>query len=265
MELIELYQDKDPDEYTVKINLNLVDDSKLRFVRHYLGFEFPPIPFLWHYDDFSQPFPVYGVQKINKIRFNELVNLNINLDHNLSDQNTDFYVLAQYKREACFYTPGVDCREIYISYHTWLFTGQFGLYEVPEKTRYLNYNFLTGLQSVSGKLALSRHYPNFGRNKKGTPGGIAINSLLQRRMASIHEHHGVVKFSSVGVCNFRGDQDNLVFVSLIQDPAIQTKKNKIPIHNNGKRNCVVIHIFRNIADNKPEDPNFQELVQNYFI
>ena len=50
----------------IKYNENAANDNvKLQLVKHYLGIKFCPIPFLWHYDDFAQPYPIYGIKKIN--------------------------------------------------------------------------------------------------------------------------------------------------------------------------------------------------------
>ena len=47
-----------------RLNSNEVDDVKLPLIKHYLGINFAPIPFLWHYDDMTMPFPIYGCRKI---------------------------------------------------------------------------------------------------------------------------------------------------------------------------------------------------------
>lgn len=244
------------------------EENSIKYVQHPLGFNFCSIPFLWHYDDFAQPFPV---EKIKKVKYSEFMNLlkknntdNSMFKNNLggvTDDNTDFYILAQYRKEDFYYSENVDKRELYLSYHTWLYTNHLGSYDIDPSINRINYSFLTGVFSGNQKLLESE-------NKKKNFGGIEIDGdKLSSRRANIHNYKGVVRFSGTGVCNFKTNSDtNDVFVSLMRFPSVALNKNnkaKI-ITPDGKFNCAVLHIFRNVCDNNPKDESYQKLINDFF-
>lgn len=250
-----------------KYNINDTNDKvTLTTIKHYLGAEFPPIPYLWHYDDFLQPFPVYGVKKIsiNKLKTFDIKINNIN---EFTDNNCDVYIIAQYKKEKFMYNDitKTNPNEVYISYHTWLFNNLTKLNEITNKKINFKFRFLTGIYPISGDYELYKHYP-FKNDKKKSSGGIGIYSdKLEVRQATIHQHENHIKFSGINVCNFNIMSDNAVFLSIMKFPHIFVNDNKLFIKTRqGKSNCVVLHIFRNVYDNNPMNNQYQEIIEKYF-
>lgn len=250
-----------------KINKNeLGDKMELSTIEHYLGINFPPIPFLWHYEDFAQPFPVYGCKKISIYKLKQLVKNNLLAD--LNDKNCDVYILAQYKKEKIMYSETADSSELYLSYHTWLYNNLTKQTKINNDKLNLKFRFLTGIYSIQGNLQQSGNYPfkkSKNPNKKPSPGGISVNnSNLEMRQATIHQHDGIIKFSGINVCNFNQTSDNSVFLSILKYPNLYFKNEKHKIETIKKKsNCVVLHIFRNVYDNNPNDPEYQELINKY--
>lgn len=240
------------------------------FISHYLNIKFASIPFLWHYNDFSEPFPIYAIKKINIYKLKSLLNnsKNITLQTNLfslNDKNCDIYIIAQYRNIKAYYSSESNIKEIYLSYHTLLY------YNLTKKNTISNdkinykFRFLTGIYSIEGDLQAYQYYP-FKNEYNKKPGGIPINNLkLETRQATIHSSESHIKFSGINSCNFNINSDNSVFVSIIKQPTILHNNNKVNIvTNKNKQNCVVMHLFRNIPDNNPLDDNYQELFKKYF-
>lgn len=235
-----------------KINENELNDKvKLYNIKHYLDITFVPIPYIWHYDDFAQPFPIYGIKKVSIYKLRKLIN-NIPID--LTDKNCDTYILAQYKKEKVLYSELTNPTELYISYHTWLYYNLTKSCAINDSEINLKFQFLTGIRQIEGKLKEYEHYP-FKNNNKKSPGGISINGVLEKRRATIHRHENTVKFSGINVCNLNQLSENAVFLSIFKCPNART--------SNNKSNCIVLHIFRNVYDNNPENEEFQELVNKY--
>ncbi len=253
--ITQLIQNIDDNTYnTYKINHNgLTDKTKLYNIKHYLDITFPPIPYLWHYDDFAQPFPVYGIVKVSIYKLKKLVN---NIPSDLTDKNCDTYILAQYKKEKVLYSKLSNPYELYISYHTWLYYNLTKSCIINNNEINFKFRFLTGICEISGKLETYENYP-FKNNSKKSPGGISINGKLEMRQAIIHKHENNIKFSGINVCNFNQLSDNAVFLSILKYPNAQTNNSK------NKSNCVVLHIFRNVYDNNPENEEFQELISKF--
>ena len=99
-----------------------------------------------------------------------------------------------------------------------------------------------------------------GTYKKNKPGGISINENTKERCAVIHKLKNVTCFSSINVCNFSAQSENIAFVSVGK---YFVDKNKTPIKVNGKSNVVVLHIFRNKSDNNKENLDFINLLKKY--
>ena len=252
----------------MKINKNDVNDGlKLMHINHYLGINFPPIPFLWHYDDFAQPFPIHGIKKISIHKLRSLTNIkNLNL-FNLNDKNCDVYILAQYKKEKVIYNETTDPNEIYISYHSWLYNNLTKSTSIKNIEIDFKFRFLTSIIPIVGELEHYNEYP-FKNNKKKSPGGISIGSdKLIMRNATIHRYDDNIKFSGINVCNFNQQSDNCVFLSIMSYPHLCDKNNKdnknIIKTISKKSNCIVLHIFRNVYDNNPNNNEYQELINKY--
>src|SRR5579885_1832460 len=117
----------------------------LKMVNHYLGIKFLPLPFLWHYENFTEPFPIYGVKKIGIYELKFLIkntnntNLLLNLT-DLNDFNTDVYIIAQYKKETLLYT-GVSKDELYLSYHSLLFNNLTKSFNINDNKISLKFSF----------------------------------------------------------------------------------------------------------------------------
>ena len=249
-----------------KYNKNELNDKKtLTNIKHYLGVEFPPIPYLWHYDDFLQPYPVYGATKISIYKLRNMVNNKIENLNDLNDNNCDTYILAQYKKERFMYHENTNPNEIYLSYHTLLFNNLTRLNKIDNVPTNYKFKFLTGIYPLSGEYSMHKHYP-FKNEKKKSFGGIPINSAkLESRSAVIHKHENHIKFSGINVCNFNILSDNAAFISIMKYPHLLVENNNrqlVKISQN-KSNCVVLHLFRNVYDNNPDDQYYQELIKKY--
>jgi hypothetical protein len=255
----------------IEINSNeMRDRTKLEYIKHYLGIQFSPLPFLWHYDDFAQPFPVYGCKKISIYKLRSLIGANNNIFLDLNDKNTDVYILAQYKNEKVYYTETSNPNELYLSYHTWLYNNLTNTTSIKNNDINMKFKFLTQVQQIDGILSQNANYPYKNENKKSF-GGIKVNLIHDKiiydmRSATIHRHNGEIKFSGINVCNFNQNSDNAVFLSVIKHPVMYQKNEKLKILTKSKKsNCVVLHIFRNVADNNPCDNNYQELIKKYLL
>ena len=241
----------------IKVDENRTGDTEvLSWVDHYIGVRFPPIPYLWHHDDFVQPYPIYGIVKIPVQKMVELVGIGEDFD----DKNTDCYILAQYKKEECWYSDDSDNDEVYLAYHTWLYNKDKKSNAIAKNTPRLTvYKYKTGIYKVFGEIEHSKHYPDLGRNKKGTPGGIPMESM-DERVSTIHKHQRIIRFSSVGVCNFRVKSENCAFVSVMEDPEVCLKYGSKKI--DAKR-VVVLHIFRNKMDDSPDNLEYGMLLEEF--
>ena len=268
----------------IKYNKNDIDKLQLHNVKHYIGIDFPPIPFLWNYNDFAQPYPIYGISKIGVTKFLEILTkfkpndkLNDNIK-GLNDINTDFYINIQYKKELYWYSEEVANlpNDIYISYHTWMHINHTKQYNIQNYNKYNSvYEFLTGLYSLEGNITTNEFFPfKVKKNGNKIPAGINIDDNLDKRCGTIHKHKGIIKFSGKDVCNFNGNETNLVFVSIMKSPFLILKNNNgnrlCPIMttnnvNPNKRCCIVLHLFRNIYDNNPESDDFQEVIKKIDI
>ena len=243
-----------------------MNDECLKYVNHPSGIKFCSIPFLWHYNDFAQPFPVEKVKKLNYSDFiNTIAKNNINNDmfknnlRGISDSNTDFYVVAQYRKEAFWYSEESDVNELYLSYHTWMYTNHVKSFDIDPTIKRINYNFITGVFSGQNKITTSQNI-----TKKF--GGIEIDGeKLTPRRANIHNYQGIVRFSGTGVCNFNVNDDNNVFMSVMRFPSmILGNKNHCKIMTpDNKFNCVMLHVFRNVPDNNPLEESYQKLISDF--
>jgi len=270
----------------LKININETNDkTTLKLLHHYLNINFSPVPFIWHYDDFAQPYPLYGIKKINYHHLKKYWG-NKNLwfaTKDLNDNNTDIYISIQYKMENYMYNPTTKPSELFLSYHSWLYTNAVNNYEITENdiSQPYKFRYLTGIIPLEGTFEYSATYPFLLTPKmKKIPGGIPINeSKLEMRQSTIHKHQNNLVFSPNNVCNFNLTSENGVFISVMKLPCILVKENKENKENkekqqyqlnkfniktpNNKTNCVVIHIFRNVYDNNPNNNEFQELINKY--
>jgi hypothetical protein len=237
----------------------------LSYVDHYVGIKFCPIPFLWNYDDFAQPYPIYGIKKITMIKLKMLLTNNCNNSYLfknlaiLNDFNTDIYVLAQYKNELAYYNTTTNINELYIAYHTWMYTNYNKNFSITKNDKdTMKYRFMTGLFNLMENKIKSIDY-----NKKilGMP---VDNAKLELRQCVIHEHQNLIRFSGAHVCNFIADTDNMAFISIMKYPILSDDGVKqIIMTPQKKTNCVVLHLFRNVADNNPNNNNYQQLIKQF--
>jgi hypothetical protein len=257
----------------LEINTNCSKDNKsLKMIKHYLNIKFLPTPFLWHYDDFSHPFPVYGVKKIEISKLRALIkdvnnmSLKVNLV-GLDDHNTDIYTVAQYKNDSSHYM-GVNDNELYLSYHTLLFNSLTRSFDIHASRTYFKFCFYTGMYSLDSNSleAIDYHYHIPKKGNIIFQGVPVDSSKLEKRCATIHasgESNHIV-FSGKNSCNFTCKKDNLAFISILKFPIVNNKswKSRVLISNK-KANVVVLHIFRNIMDNNPHNDNYQYLINKY--
>lgn len=245
----------------LEYNVNTTDNITLDNITHYLGTKFPPIPYLWHYDDFTQPYPVYGIKKINVNDLKKLIQNDQMGEFN--NINTDVYILAQYKDHKVMYNELSNEKEIYLAHHTWLYNNLTKKDHIPNEKISLNFKYLTGINEIVGSLGLYEHYP-YKNEKKKASGGIPLNGKLELRQSTIHYHKGHIKFSGINCNNFNQLSDNCVFMSIIKYPALYTKNGRTQIQTPSKKsNCIVLHIFRNVYDNNPNDAEYQQLIDKY--
>lgn len=259
--IIDKTKSDDGNEY--KINENEINDKLiLKSIKHYVGVDFPPIPYLWHYDDFFQPFPIHAIKKISIDKLKLLYS--INQFNDLTDKNTDVYVVAQYKKEKVMYNELTNPTELYLSYHTWLYNNFTKTTEITNKKLNFKFRFLTGIYPIIGNYEHHKYYP-FKNDKKKSAGGMPINAdKLEIRQATIHQHENHIKFSGINVCNFNVLSDNSAFFSILKCPHAVVNNNKQFIRTlKGKTNCVVLHIFRNIYDNDPNNGDYTKLVEKF--
>ena len=232
-----------------------------KYIEHSHGFKFPVVPFLWNYEDYSNPFPSKKVLELTKSKFIDIVKgLNSVLDvqlNMLDESKTKFIVNIQYKRDKYYYDG--NHHDIYLGYHTWCYYAETGEQKLDDDTSSL-YFYNTSIFQLDNKLCYSSGYPYKGTHKKNKPGGISINKEPERRAASIHKVHNAARFSSINVCNFEIDQDNISFVSIGK---YFTNKNKDVLHVDNKTCVAVLHIFRNVPDNDPDNDNFVKLINKY--
>ena len=253
----------------IKVNKNELNDNiKLSYINHYLNIKFPPIPFLWHYDDFALPFPIYGIKKISIYKLKNLLNNQNKIFNKLisgtNDKNCDIYILAQYKKEKVIYNETSNQNELYISYHSWLYNNLTKSEIIKNEKINLKFRFLTGIFSIDGNIKQYENYP-YKNDKKKSFGGICVdNHKLDMRQATIHEHNDNIKFSGINVCNFDQMSDNCVFLSIMEYPHLCSNNDKLKIYTSSKKaKCIVLHIFRNVYDNNPNDSNYQKLINKY--
>ena len=230
------------------------------YVKHQYGFEYPIVPFLWNYTEFSNPFPSYSVTNFDKKSFMNIVNsTNVALNREfdlLTDNSTQFIIHAQYKGNEFLYEG--DSNDIYLGYHTWCYFGKHN--KVLLEDNHDMFFFNTGIFPLDGDLVNSEGYPNKGTYKQNKPGGIEINNGTTKRCAVIHKLQNITRFSSINVCNFKTHDENIAFVSIGK---YFSDKTKTSIKVNGKSNVVVLHIFRNKADNDKENSDFVRLLEKY--
>lgn len=251
--------------------INETNEPTTYFIDHHLNIKFPGIPFLWNYNDFGQPFFVKCCKKISIYKLKNLISKtkNINLHLNmvgLSDKNTDVYILCQYRDNNNIYSPESNPNELYLSYHTLLYTNRYKSKQIPTEELNCKFGFLTGLYKIEGNIEQYEFYPYKNQNNNKLGGGIPIDAAkLDNRYAKIHKVDNYNTFSGINTCNFYVRDDNCVFVSIIKRPFIinNNKKEKVFI-NNKKENCVVLHIFRNIGDCNAKNKEYEELISKYW-
>lgn len=251
--------------------------TNIQYIDHYLGISFPSIPYIWHYDDFAMPFPVYKMQKVTLFDLKNVIRENINnclVDElrGLSDYNTDVYIVAQYKNERFMYSDTTNSNELYLSYHTLLYNSYTKKNRIDDTNINLQFRYLTGIYTIEGHLSPYIYKCHKEKCQK-IHNGIEINNGISLKQATIHKHNDIVKFSGINACNFNISynddnsdtiDDNVVFLSVMKKPFIcqDTVRKYVRLINN-KQNCIVLHIFRNVYDNNPNNEEYQDLINKY--
>jgi len=238
----------------------------LPILHHYIGVDFVTIPFIWHYNDFGQPFPIYKVQKVNMFTLIKHISNNKQAVLNmtgLTDINTDFYIVAQYKRDRLIYNSRSDPREIYISYHSWLYYNSTNDCMIPPvESRYNKFRVNVGLFSINGELL-----PIQNEDDDNHIINMSVDDNLVQQNASIHKVNNVLVFSPKKSCYVKiaDNNDNVVFLSIMKSPIVQLEKGTIKVQTkNKKSNCATLHVFRNVYDNNPLNDDYQKLIIKYF-
>ncbi len=252
-------------------------------IKHHLGISYSYVPFIWHYNEFAQPFPSHLTKSVTSEQFlDRLAKFDYKKNYALTqvlngftNENSEFFVNCQFKLDRVFYNEDTPNSELYVSFHPWLYRNHTGKDTIEYVKRYCDiYRYNTGLYSVSGLLKPSNTYPNIiKKNRHGKiteiPGGIPIDSQnLPIRQSTIHDYGGILRFSSVGVCNFDALSDNVVFVSVVSKPYhIEPKQKQKELAtdittDDGKVNCVTLHVFRNVFDNGSNNEDYQQIIRN---
>lgn len=213
-----------------------------------LNIEFPNCPFIWHYEDMAN---IYPVVENKESSYTELKDIIGKYDENKSlsnillelKDNADFYIISQCKKEDIYYNSA-NTREIYISFHTWLYKYLTNK-DVFDGKINVEFDINCGIYPVAGELDYVNNYPyRIAFNKKTQKHvklsvGIAINNISERQ-CSIHESGGYTRFSPHNECNLllNNDTNNFIFVSVIKNPSIPKASMEL------QRACVTLHIFK---------------------
>ena len=208
-----------------------------KYITHPYGFKYPIIPFIWNYNDFSNPIKTFEIIKLSKSEFSDKIPISINRSYYqeielLNDTNTDYYIHLQYREEPYLYEG--DITDLYVGFHTWAYYLDNKCNTI-DNTVDVKYEIKTGIFPITGNLMHSNLY-----NKKN---GIDINSTSTRKM-SIHSVDDIPRFSSENVCNFYTEDENIKFISIGKNLCKINKKNKTNIC----KNVVTLHILRNKPD-----------------
>ncbi len=223
-----------------------------------LKIKYPECPFVWHYDDMGNIYPVEYIDKVSSKKICDIVDCSNNeivkeLFKIPEFENADCYVVAQYKQDQIYYNSTV-LDEIYISYHTWLYKHVTQQNEIKDcKTKIIT-DINCGVFPLIGNIEHIKGYPFIMlKDRKHRTHkvdiGLAINNLIKRECI-IHDAKGYIRFSPHNECNIKmnDDCDNYMFISAVYCDDI-------------KKSCITLHIFRNKTDNNtPCDENFKEMI-----
>lgn len=235
-------------------------------MKHHIGIEFPSVPFLWYYNDFALPFPVIKSKQTTHDEIQSYVDkygsvLLKNIINKTTDDDTEFYIIAQQRQASEMYNQNTDFDEIYLSFHTWLHKNDKNTDEITYVEKYSKtYQFMTAIYSLIGTIYESSDYPEIvikNKNKTVTiPGGIPINKRFELRKARIHDVGGIVRFSGARCCNFQIDDHTVVFISIMRFPT--TVPHNEPV-NEKKNTVVTLHIFQNNTN------DFSDIINQFFV
>jgi hypothetical protein len=269
----------DPSNESVNESVN-EPDNNLYTEHATLKIKYPAVPFVWHYNDFANPYPVHELKILTQqefAKFNEKNNLG--LDEYINE-TTEFYLNKQYRMDD-FYYMNQKVPEIYVNYHTWLMKQLNGTNVIEHENNYYKFNFLCKIVPIQGDTITLPNFPHkikktkFGKKIFVTCGMNVgkINVPECKRTAIVHNHHGIVRFSPYDLCNFfvvgKGkSNDNIhIFCSIISNvvshKTIKPKCDDSDDDNNNDndndndsddksitetkhlpKSCITIHVFR---------------------
>lgn len=209
-----------------------------------LGIHYPAMPFIWHYNDFANPYPTHESKFLSEDEFNVIKqkykHVSDIVDSILIEK--EYYLHKQLRMEDFYYNH--KSQEVYISFHSWLLKQLEGAdASVGGNDYYYKFIFKCQIIPLFGEIKAHKDFPEkIKKTKKkiyATKVGINVSSenllhvsKLSKRCCIIHKHSGFTRFSPYQMCNFiipYGGKTNIVgFVSIITDAiAVVYKINKV--------------------------------------
>lgn len=223
------------------------DEFKIKHTE--LGIDFQAIPFIWHYNDFANPYPTYESKKMSA---DDVRKLEEKYKINLSCiPEPEYYCHKQYRAEDFLYNS--KSQEVYLGFHTWLLRQIEGPeFKIGDNDIYYKFKFRCQLIPLQGTIRQHKNFPEkfiqvkvSKKAKKiisvinGINVSNAISQLnfnkLSKRNAIIHKHQGFTRFSPYQICNFvipsNNSTDIVSFISIITDVFAYKIKLKKKIDN----------------------------------
>lgn len=212
-----------------------------------LGIHYPSMPFLWHYNDFANPYLTHESKILSEDEFNEIKKKYKHVSDIVDSIpiEKEYYLHKQLRMDDFYYN--CKSQEVYISFHSWLLKQLEGP-EISigcnsENNYYYKFIFKCQIIPLFGEIKAHKNFPEkIKKTKKkiyATKVGINVSSdnllhvsKLSKRCSIIHKLNGFTRFSPYQMCNFIipfGTKTNVVgFMSIITDAiAIVYKINKV--------------------------------------
>lgn len=265
-------RDCEADRILKNLEFIYIHTNKLLMIKYTkLNVEYPECPFIWHYDDMANIYPVAYCDKLN---YEKMVIIAESCENKfLKDaleeikDNADFYVIGQYKHESHFYNAA-EKNEIYISFHTWLYKYLTEKDTIDDTKLNVSFDISSGIFPLIGEINHVDNYPFrtiINKKKKKITKilvGMSINNIIKRDCI-IHDSKGYIRFSPHNQCNILldSDSDDFMFVSIIKNVSIEKINDESPEAVKLDRTCVTLHIFRNKYDNDPKNIVFAKMLE----